>query len=191
MTAPSVLVVDDDVDLLRALSITLRARGWSVATAPDGHRALDAVAETSPDVVVLDLGLPDLEGTEVVEGLRGWSSVPIVVLSARTDSSDKVAALDAGADDYVTKPFGMAELLARLRAAVRRGERCRTPGAGRSRRRHRGVPGGPRREAGGARRGQRRTPDPTEWASLEMLARHLAASSPKRDILREVWAPAT
>jgi two-component system KDP operon response regulator KdpE len=115
-----VLVVDDEPQIVRALRINLTARGYQVLTAADGAAALRAAAEGHPDVVVLDLGLPDLDGAEVIAGLRGWSSVPIIVLSARTDSSDKVAALDAGADDYITKPFGMDELLARLRAAVRR-----------------------------------------------------------------------
>jgi two-component system KDP operon response regulator KdpE len=116
-----VLVVDDEPQIVRALRINLTARGYQVLTAADGAAALRAAADGHPDVVVLDLGLPDLDGAEVIAGLRGWSSVPIIVLSARTDSADKVAALDAGADDYVTKPFGMDELLARLRAAVRRG----------------------------------------------------------------------
>src|SRR5947209_13521309 len=115
-----VLVVDDDPQILRALRINLTAHGYHVLLAPDGGAALRAAADGHPDVVVLDLGLPDMDGTEVIAGLRGWTSVPIIVLSARTDSTDKVEALDAGADDYVTKPFGMDELLARLRAAVRR-----------------------------------------------------------------------
>ena len=115
-----VLVVDDEPQIVRALQINLAARGYQVLTAADGTAALRAAADGHPDVVVLDLGLPDLDGTEVIAGIRGWTSVPIIVLSARTDSTDKVEALDAGADDYVTKPFGMDELLARLRAAVRR-----------------------------------------------------------------------
>jgi two-component system KDP operon response regulator KdpE len=122
MTAENgtVLVVDDEPQIVRALRINLSARGYRVITAHDGTAALRAVAETKPDVVVLDLGLPDMDGNEVIAGLRGWTTVPIIVLSARGDSSDKVRALDAGADDYVTKPFGMDELLARLRAAFRR-----------------------------------------------------------------------
>lgn len=118
----TVLVVDDENQILRALRISLAAHGYSVKTAVDGSSALRAVAAEKPDVVILDLGLPDIDGTDVIHGIRGWSSVPIVVLSARTDSGDKVAALDAGADDYVTKPFGMDEFLARLRAAIRRGQ---------------------------------------------------------------------
>jgi two-component system KDP operon response regulator KdpE len=115
-----VLIVDDDTQLLRALRINLSARGYTVITAADGQTALRAAAEHRPDVVVLDLGLPDLDGTEVITELRTFTQVPIIVLSARTDFTDKVHALDHGADDYVTKPFGVEELMARLRAAVRR-----------------------------------------------------------------------
>ena len=115
-----VLVVDDEPQILRALGINLRTRGYDVDLAPDGERALDVAARHHPDVVVLDLGLPGIDGVDVIRGLRGWSQVPIVVLSVRDAEGDKVAALDAGADDYVTKPFGMDELLARLRAALRR-----------------------------------------------------------------------
>jgi len=116
-----VLLVDDDQALVRALSINLKARGYHVDVALTGALALALASNRRPDVVVLDLGLPDLDGIEVLRGLRGWTRVPVLVLSARDDQSEKVAALDAGADDYVTKPFGMDELLARLRAAVRRG----------------------------------------------------------------------
>ncbi len=187
MTAPSVLVVDDDVDLLRALSITLRARGWSVATAPDGHRALDAVAETSPDVVLLDLGLPDLDGLEVLVRLRARTTVPIVVLSARQGGADKVAALDAGADDYVTKPFAVEELAARLRAAVRRAQPTE-PG-------HTAVV-----EAGSLtidlarkrvhRDGSEVRLTPTEWALLEVLVRRRGHLVDGAELLRSVWGPA-
>jgi two-component system, OmpR family, KDP operon response regulator KdpE len=117
-----VLVVEDEPALARALAITLRAKRYEVDVAHTGAAALDAAATRRPDVVVLDLGLPDLDGLDVLRALRGWSAVPVVVLSARHDSSEKVEALDAGADDYVTKPFAVDELLARLRAAVRRGE---------------------------------------------------------------------
>src|SRR5690606_8161365 len=106
--------------LARALAINLKARSYDVDIAPDGRTALDLAAHRHPQVVILDLGLPDMDGVEVIEGLRGWTGVPIIVLSARHTSEEKVAALDAGADDYVTKPFGMDELLARLRAAARR-----------------------------------------------------------------------
>ena len=115
-----VLVVDDEPQILRALRINLRVRGYDVDTAASGTQALEMAARHPPDLVILDLGLPDLQGIEVIGGLRGWSTAPIIVLSGRTESTDKVVALDAGADDYVTKPFGMDELLARMRAAVRR-----------------------------------------------------------------------
>jgi two-component system, OmpR family, KDP operon response regulator KdpE len=115
-----VLVVDDEPQILRALRINLRARRYEVMVAANGTQALDEAAAHPPDLVILDLGLPDMDGVEVIGGLRGWTAVPIIVLSGRADSTDKVEALDAGADDYVTKPFGMDELLARMRAAVRR-----------------------------------------------------------------------
>ncbi len=181
------LVVDDEPALARALAINLRAHGWEVVTAADGRAALDAAATTHPDVVVLDLGLPDLDGTEVIAGLRGWTSVPIVVLSARQHGEDKVEALDLGADDYVTKPFAMNELMARLRAAVRRaasGEPTETE-----------VVVGDlvidlarkkvRRDGADVRL------TPTEWAFLELLARNLGRLVPREQILREVWGPAT
>ena len=120
MTAERVLVVDDEPQIRRALAINLRARGYDVDLAENGEMALDLAARHHPDVVVLDLGLPGIGGVEVIEGIRGWSQVPIVVLSVRDQEVDKVAALDAGADDFITKPFGMDELLARLRAALRR-----------------------------------------------------------------------
>jgi len=115
-----VLIVDDEPQILRAMRINLRARGYEVVVADTGAAALAAAAATRPDIVVLDLGLPDLDGVDVIHGLRGWTRVPIVVLSGRAESRDKVGALDAGADDYVTKPFGIDELLARLRAVSRR-----------------------------------------------------------------------
>ena len=115
-----VLVVDDERGLRRALCINLKARGYNVTLAENGRSALEAASRQRPDVIVLDLGLPDIDGVTVIEGLRGWSEAPIIVLSARTGEPDKVIALDAGADDYVTNPFGMDELLARLRAALRR-----------------------------------------------------------------------
>ena len=115
-----VLIVEDDPQLRRALTINLRARGYDIHGVGDGGSALSAAASHLPNLVILDLGLPDMDGVEVVSGLRGWTTVPIIVLSARDSQDDKVAALDAGADDYVTKPFGMDELLARLRASLRR-----------------------------------------------------------------------
>ncbi|ROP63359.1 two-component system KDP operon response regulator KdpE [Curtobacterium sp. PhB130] len=115
-----ILIADDDPQLVRALGVTLSARGYDVVTARDGRAAIDAVITERPDIVLLDLGMPRLDGIGVLEGIRAWSQVPVLVLSGRTDSSDKVDALDAGADDYVTKPFQMDELLARLRALGRR-----------------------------------------------------------------------
>jgi two-component system, OmpR family, KDP operon response regulator KdpE len=115
-----VLIVDDEPQILRALRINLHARGYEVHTAADGAQALHVAASAHPDLLVLDLGLPDMDGVEIIRSLREWSPVPIVVLSGRADSRDKVDALDAGADDYVTKPFGVDELLARIRAVGRR-----------------------------------------------------------------------
>ena len=182
-----VLVVDDEPALVRALSINLRARGWEVVTAFDGRGALEAAAAKHPSVVVLDLGLPDIDGVEVIQGLRGWTTVPIIVLSARQDSDDKVEALDAGADDYVTKPFGMDELLARLRAAVRRAE----PGDDENE---------PVVEAGAltidlarkkvARDGVDVRLTPTEWHLLEVLVRNRGRLVSQQQLLREVWGPA-
>jgi two-component system, OmpR family, KDP operon response regulator KdpE len=183
-----VLVVDDEPQILRTLRINLGARGYEVATAADGGEALRVAAAVRPDVVVLDLGLPDLDGSAVIEGLRGWTAVPIIVLSARSDSSDKVAALDAGADDYVTKPFGMDELLARLRAAVRRASTS--------------VPGG--EEAVVAtdaftvdlaakkvlRDGAEVHLTPTEWGVLELLVRNKGKLVGQKQLLAEVWGPA-
>src|SRR5271170_5991005 len=120
--APRVLIVEDEPALLRALRINLRARGYDVATASTGREALAGARRHPPDVVLLDLGLPDTDGGEVIRELRGWSKAPVIVLSGRAGSGDKIGALDAGADDYVTKPFDMEELLARLRAALRRGD---------------------------------------------------------------------
>ena len=139
-----VLVVDDEPSILRALRINLSAREYDVSTAVDGTSGLAAVARDRPDVIILDLGLPDMDGTDVIHGVRGWTSIPIIVLSAWGQESQKVAALDAGADDYVTKPFGMDELLARLRAAVRRA----APGAGRARGLHARLHRRPRGQAG-------------------------------------------
>ncbi|GAA2557213.1 response regulator [Pseudonocardia hydrocarbonoxydans] len=183
-----VLVVDDDPQILRALRINLTAHGYDVTVAPDGGGALRAAADHPPDVVVLDLGLPDLDGTEVIAGLRGWTPVPIIVLSARDGSTDKVGALDAGADDYVTKPFGMAELLARLRAAVRRAAAAT-------------VDGEPVVDAGDVRvdlaakkvvrDGAQVHLTPTEWGILELLVRHRGKLVGQRELLRAVWGPAT
>lgn len=181
-----VLVVDDEPQILRALRINLSVRGYEVITAATGAAALRAAAEKHPDVVVLDLGLPDMDGIDVLAGLRGWSTSPVIVLSARTDSADKVEALDAGADDYVTKPFGMDELLARLRAAVRRGAST-TDGID------------PIVETSSftidlsAKKVVKRGDDvhltPTEWGVLEMLVRNQGKLVGRRELLREVWGP--
>jgi two-component system, OmpR family, KDP operon response regulator KdpE len=181
-----VLVVDDDPQILRALRINLTAHGYHVTVAADGAAALRAAADRHPDVVVLDLGLPDLDGAEVIAGIRGWSPVPIIVLSARTDSADKVHALDAGADDYVTKPFGMAELLARLRAAVRRASTDTGPGEA-------VVEVGSATVDLSAKRVHRDGAEvhltPTEWGILEVLVRHRGKLVAQRDLLRQVWGP--
>jgi two-component system KDP operon response regulator KdpE len=180
-----VLVVDDEPALARALAINLRAAGWEVVTAADGRSALEAAATEHPDVIVLDLGLPDMDGTEVISGLRGWTKVPIIVLSARQHGEDKVEALDLGADDYVTKPFAMNELMARLRAAVRRAAES--------------EPEVSLVEVGDmaidlARKRVTRGGDevrltPTEWSFLELLARNLGRVLSREQILREVWGP--
>ncbi|MFF0487521.1 response regulator [Nocardia sp. NPDC003482] len=191
MTTPApaptkVLVVDDEPQILRALRINLSVRGYEVVTAATGAAALRAAAEKHPDVVVLDLGLPDMDGIEVLGGLRGWSRAPVIVLSARTDSGDKVEALDAGADDYVTKPFGMDELLARLRAAVRR---ATTVGEGVD-----PVVETPSFTVDLAakkvtRHGRDVHLTPTEWGVLEMLVRNQGKLVGRRELLREVWGP--
>jgi two-component system KDP operon response regulator KdpE len=179
-----VLVVDDEPQIVRALRINLRARGYEVDAAPDGRTALDLAARRHPDVIVLDLGLPDMEGAEVIKGLRGWSNVPIIVLTARHASEEKVETLDVGADDYVTKPFGMDELLARLRAAVRRSQP-------------------PEEEAVvvtedftvdlAAKKATRDGSDvrltPTEWHVLEVLVRNAGRLVSQQQLLREVWGP--
>jgi two-component system KDP operon response regulator KdpE len=181
---PAVLVVEDEPRLLRALTIHLRARHYAVHPAPTGRAALDSAARHLPDLVVLDLGLPDLGGMDVIRGLRGWTDAPILVLSGRSDSGDKVDALDAGADDYVTKPFGMDELLARLRALTRR----TTSGNDE-----------PVVTLDGAtvdlaaRRVVRDHHDvrltPTEWRLLEVLVRHPGVLLSQRRLLADVWGP--
>ncbi|WP_134765730.1 response regulator transcription factor [Nocardioides sp. 1609] len=181
-----VLVVDDEPALARALAINLRAHGWEVVTAADGRGALDAAATTHPDVVLLDLGLPDLDGTEVISGLRGWTTVPIVVLSARQHGEDKVEALDLGADDYVTKPFAMNELMARLRAAVRRAQEA-APTAALVQVGDLAIDLARKRVA---KAGVDVRLTPTEWAFLELLARNLGRLVPREQVLREVWGPA-
>jgi two-component system, OmpR family, KDP operon response regulator KdpE len=178
-----ILVVDDEPQLLRALRINLAARQYEVAVAADGASALRLAADWHPDLVVLDLGLPDLDGVEVIEGLRGWTNVPIIVLSGRVGGGDKVDALDAGADDYVTKPFGVDELLARIRAVTRRttanepGEATVWVGD---------VEVDLARKA--VSTGVRLTP--TEWHLLEILLRNPGKLISQRQLLTEVWGPA-
>jgi two-component system KDP operon response regulator KdpE len=164
-----ILVVDDEPQLLRGLRVNLEARGYNVDVAADGATALDAATARRPEIVILDLGLPDMDGIDVIHGLRAWGSMPIVVLSAREQEPDKVAALDAGADDYVTKPFGMGELLARIRAAERR-------------------------TASAAELAIVSTPDfrvdhltPTEWHLVEILVRNPGKLVGQRQLLQEVW----
>ncbi|MCI0688841.1 MAG: response regulator [Sporichthyaceae bacterium] len=179
-----VLVVDDDLQLLRALRVALSARGYDVALADNGTAALAMASDRPPDLTIVDLGLPDMDGVAIVERLRGWSTAPIIVLSARHIEPAKINALDAGADDYVTKPFGMGELLARVRAALRRAiptddqpvvtttaftidlaaKRVTTP-------------------AGEVRL------TPTEWHLLETLARNSGRLVTHRQLLHEVWGP--
>ncbi len=182
----TVLVVDDDAALARAVGINLRAHGYEVTVAHDGRSALDGVAHQHPQVVILDLGLPDMDGIEVLEGIRGWSAVPVIVLSARSTSAEKIQALDAGADDYVTKPFGMAELVARVRAAVRRG----TPSAGSSQ--DSVVTADFTVDLDGSRvmrNGRQVKLTPTEWSLLEILVRHQGKLVPSGLLLIEVWGP--
>ncbi|WP_406365524.1 response regulator [Streptomyces sp. NBC_01546] len=184
-----VLVVEDDPQLVRALKINLQARNFEVEEASDGGTALRLAAARKPDVIVLDLGLPDMDGIDVIKGVRDWSKVPILVLSARHTSEDKIRALDAGADDYVTKPFSMDELLARLRAAARRHE----------------APGASQPDevavvttdefsvdlvAKKVRRGERTVRlTPTEWHLLEILITHPGRLITQGQLLLEVWGP--
>ncbi len=179
-----VLVVDDEPQILRALGINLRARGYDVDLAASGEAALQLAAHDHPDVVVLDLGLPGMDGLEVIAGLRGWTSVPIIVLSVRDREADKVAALDAGADDYVTKPFGMDELLARMRAALRRVTSVDEPV----------VVETPDFVIDlAARRVTRADAEigltATEWHIVEILVRNAGRLVTQRQLLQEVWGP--
>ncbi len=179
-----ILIADDDPQIVRALRITLGARGYEVVTASDGKAALDAATRTHPDIVVLDLGMPGLTGVQVIQALRGWTKVPILVVSGRSESWDKVAALDAGADDYVTKPFAADELLARIRALGRR-----TPA----------EDGEPVVGFGDVivdlsarlvtRAGSPVRLTPTEWRLLEVLVRNPGRLVTREKLLTEVWGP--
>ncbi|MEU3309678.1 response regulator transcription factor [Nocardiopsis sp. NPDC055551] len=180
-----VLVVDDDVQIIRAMRINLRARGYDVDTAKDGASALRLVEDHLPTVVLLDLGLPDMEGVEVIQRLRGWTQVPIIVLSARHSAGEKVRCLDLGADDYVTKPFGMDELLARMRAAERRAVQVEEAPIVRTEAFE--VDLGAKRVL---RDGAEVRLTPTEWHILEILARNVGRLVSQRHLLHDVWGPA-
>lgn len=181
----TVLVVDDEPQIRRALATNLRAREFDVEEASSGEEALRLAAERHPDVIILDIGLPGIDGIEVVHGIRGWSSVPIIMLSVRQDEADKVEALDAGADDYLTKPFGMNELLARLRAALRRSSTAAeepliatenfTINLA-SKRVHRGE--------------EEIHLTPTEWGITELLVRNPDRLVSQQTLLQSVWGPA-
>jgi two-component system, OmpR family, KDP operon response regulator KdpE len=192
-----VLVVDDEPQILRALRINLRARRYDVNVAASGTEALEVAAAHPPDLVILDLGLPDMDGLEVIGGLRGWTAVPIIVLSGRADSTDKVEALDAGADDYVTKPFGMDELLARMRAAVRRTPAAEAPPRIRlgdlvvdlaAKRVTRDAATGTSSRSEADQDGDIRL-TPTEWHLLEVLLRNPGKLLSHRQLLHDVWGP--
>jgi two-component system KDP operon response regulator KdpE len=184
-----ILIADDDPQILRALSVTLRARGYDVVTARDGAEALNAAIDQHPDLVMLDLGMPKLTGIEVIDGLRGWSQVPILVVSGRTDGAEKVLALDAGADDYVTKPFAIDELLARIRALTRRVPTVDDEAA---------VAFGDITIDLSAKQATRRTDaggdetvrlTPTEWIILETLVRSPGRLVTRAALLTAVWGP--
>ena len=180
-----ILIVEDEPELRRALGINLRARKYEVDSAGDGATALELASRHPPDLVILDLGLPDMDGTEVIRGLRGWSQAAIVVLSAREGQSDKVGALDAGADDYLTKPFGMDELLARIRASLRRAQPAESEPVIRTSRftidlaaKRVTTESGPIRFT------------PTEWHLLEILAKNAGKLVSRQQLLTDVWGPA-
>ncbi|MEV4414919.1 response regulator [Catellatospora sp. NPDC049609] len=182
-----ILIVDDEPQILRALRINLKARGYDVEVTDTGGGALRAAAAYHPDVVVLDLGLPDLDGVEVIRGLRGWSAAPIIVLSGRTGSEDKVEALDAGADDYVTKPFGVDELLARIRAVTRRhGAAPEARASVRVGGFHVDVADHTIRSAAG---GAEPRLTPTEWQLLTVLVRNPGKLVSQRQLLHDIWGP--
>jgi two-component system, OmpR family, KDP operon response regulator KdpE len=206
----AVLVIDDEPQILRALRINLRVRQYEVHTAGSAGEALELAARHPPDLVILDLGLPDLDGVEVIHGLRGWTEAPIIVLSGRADSTDKVEALDAGADDYVTKPFGMDELLARMRAVSRRagadddykpqvrlGDLVVDLAAKRVMRQPRSGAADPSAgaaSAGAASAGANGAGTdirltPTEWHLLEVLLRNPGKLLSQQQLLAEVWGP--
>jgi two-component system KDP operon response regulator KdpE len=182
------LIADDDPQILRALRVTLGARGYEVVTAPDGRAAVNAVIEQHPDLLLLDLGMPGLSGVEVIQAVRGWSTMPILVVSGRSDAADKVEALDAGADDYVTKPFVIDELLARVRALTRRvvapsSEPVVAFGDVTVDLAARSV------SRGGADRPLPVRLTPTEWKILELLARGAGRLVTREELLSSIWGP--
>lgn len=180
-----VLLADDDPQMVRALAITLRARGYEVTTAHDGAEALTRAGDAHPDILVLDLGMPGLTGIEVITAVRGWSTVPILVISGRTESWDKVEALDAGADDYITKPFVIDELLARVRALTRRTAATTVETSV--------VRFGDVEVDLSARLANRDGKavrlTPTEWRILETLLRHPRSLVTRETLLTAVWGP--
>ena len=180
-----VLVIDDEPQIVRALQINLKARGYEVHLAGTGTSALKVAAQHPPELVILDLGLPDFDGVDVIRGLRGWTEAPILVLSGRTDSTDKVEALDAGADDYVTKPFGIDELLARMRAVLRRSNIAQDQPVV--------TVGGATVDLAAKRvtleTGEDIRLTPTEWHLLEVLVRNPGKLMSQRQLLTEVWGP--
>jgi two-component system KDP operon response regulator KdpE len=187
MPEPVVVLIEDEVPIRRFLRVTLGSQGYRLFEAATGADALVEVASRQPDVVILDLGLPDMDGLEIIRRLREWSAVPIIVLSARGQERDKVAALDAGADDYVAKPFGADELLARVRVALRHAS-----GAAREGAEARFAVGG--LEVDLARRQVRRDGaeihlTPTEYRLLTTLVRHAGKVLTHRQLLAEVWGP--
>lgn len=181
----SVLIVDDEPHLLDALTVNLQARGYLVHRASTGVEALRIAGDTDPEAVILDLGLPDCDGVDVVRGLREWSRTPIIILSARETEPDKVAALDAGADDYVTKPFGMAELLARLRAAVRRA----SPETDQPTVRTADFTIDLSAKQVTTPAGDEIRLTPTEWGIVELLVRNRGRLITQQHLLQTVWGP--
>jgi two-component system KDP operon response regulator KdpE len=179
------LLIDDEAPFVRALGVSLRALGYEVDAAATGAAGLAKAATSAPDIIVLDLGLPDMDGLEVLRGLRAWTTVPVIVLSARHQDDAKVAALDGGADDYVTKPFSMSELLARIRAALRR----RSTGAGEES----AIETDHFRVDLAAKQvtidGSAVRLTPTEWNVLEVLVRNQGKLVSQRHLLQEVWGP--
>lgn len=177
-----ILIADDDPQLVRALRITLSAHGYKVVAAPDGAAAIALAGQTHPDVVLLDLGMPKLDGVQVIHALRGWTAAPILVVSGRTGSADKVEALDAGADDYVTKPFQIDELLARLRALGRRSAAASAEPVVRF-----GDVVVDLSAKSVEREGARVHLTPTEWRMLEFLARNPGSLVTRQTLLKEIW----